>query len=308
MTFYLQPLDHEILLALAWAAPLTTLQLHRLVAAHMDCKAFRKRLCRLKGHEVVQSAWYYRPVPRRPPERIGWVWSLTVAGFKVLVELGRQVGEHRQQPPHPAAIRHSLLEHDLALSELVVRLVERARPFLSGIYLDREIKLDALRRRPICDAILIIRRSLPHALCTTVPWLTGPPAPQEAIRGYAVEVDRDNEAIGIIREKAVAYRTVWQDSDFYRRYGRFPVPLWLVPRQRRLEAIMSAWGAVWPEGKWLISTDDGLKADRFEEWMAGARRTRTLLDGWELQPAELIDETGEASGILEATRHSGSRQ
>ena len=283
MTFYLRPLDHEVLLALAWCAPLTTSQLRRLVAPWLCQRAFYYRLQRLQVQEleVIQRHRFYQPVAGKPPLPVGWVWSLTLGGWQMLVALGEQVAEQRQRPPQPASVRQSLLVHDLQLSELVVCLVERARGCLTGIYLDRETRLDDQRRRPICDAILIIRRSPSHALPATVPWLTGPPAPAESIRGYAVEIDRNTEAIGIIREKAVSYCEIWRDSAFYQRYGRFPVPLWLVPKQRRLETVMDAWADAWPHGKWLIATDSGLQQDVFEEWKHGMRRTRTLLDGWE---------------------------
>ena len=295
MTFYVRPLDHEVLLALAWAAPLTTHQLRRLAAPWLSRRAFSDRLQRLQVQEVqvLQRHRFYQPVADKPPLQVGWVWSLTPAGWQLLSALGEQVAEQRQQPPQPASIRQSLLVHDLQLSELVVCLVERARGVLTGLYLDREIRLDDQCRRPICDAILIIRRSPTHALPATVPWLTGPPAPEEAIRGYAVEIDRNTEAIGIIREKAVAYSALWRDSAFYQRYGRFPVPLWLVPKQRRLEAIMAAWSSAWPDGKWLIATDAGLQQDAFEEWQQGRRRCRTLLDGWELQPHAPADEAAD---------------
>ncbi len=277
MTFLIRPLEHELLMALAWAAPLTTQQLRRLVRPLSGRSVFYGALGRLRDRGLLQGeAWYAQVFPTRP---LGHVWSLTAEGF-------RYVTPHDQEPWKLAPPTRALLAHDLMLSEVVTCLVERGRALLSGIYLQRELRLDDQRRRPRCDAVLIIRRSPPYALRASIPWLTRPPAPEEEIRAYAVEIDRDTEPIGIIREKAVAYSAVWQDSDFYRRYGKFPTPLWVVPSPRRLEGIMRAWIDAWPDGMWLIATDDGVQDDRWEEYRWGRRRTRTLLDGWELQADE----------------------
>lgn len=111
--------------------------------------------------------------------------------------------------------------------------------------------------------------------------------PDETIQGYAVEIDRQTEGIGIVREKALSYRAIWRDTEFYRRCGRLPVPLWIVPTERRLEAVMRTWASVWPEGVWLIATDAALQQDVVEEWDGGVRRTCRLFDGWQLRPHEL---------------------
>lgn len=277
MTFYIRPWDQEVLLALAWAAPLTTQQLRRITQPALGRSSFYKALHRLRAHDLLQADWYYqRAFPSKP---VSHVWSLTAAAFAL-------VADHEQEPWKLAPATRALLEHDLQLSEVVTCVIERSRALLSGIYLQRELRLDDQRRRPRSDAIVIIRRSPHYALPHSVPWLTRPPAPEEQIRAYALEIDRDTEPVGIIREKAVSYSAVWSDSDFYRRYGKFPTPLWVVPAQRRLEAIMRAWIDAWPDGMWLIATDAGVQDDAWDEYRWGRRRTRTLLDGWELQPDE----------------------
>ena len=86
------------------------------------------------------------------------------------------------------------------------------------------------------------------------------------------------EAIGIIREKALAYQASWRDSSFYARYGKFPLPLWLVPGQRRLEMIGAAWQDAWPEGRWLIATEEGLRR-RPGRGMAGWHASNTRATG-----------------------------
>src|SRR3954447_16563378 len=274
MRSYLQPYDPDLLLALAWTAPLTTHQLHRLAAPTVPLRTIQNRLTALRAHGLMQAELYYRVGPHATPRRAGRIWSLTLQGFGCL-------DNERHCPTSAAAVRMALLEHDLLLSELVVTIVERIRPVLSGIYLDREARLDDQRTRPICDGILLLRRSPRHVPPAGIPWLRGPPAPDEAIRGYAIEIDRHREAIGIIREKALAYQASWRDPSFYARYGKFPLPLWLVPGQHRLETIGAAWQDAWPEGRWLIATEEGLRRGQVEEWREGTRRTRALLEGWE---------------------------
>ena len=89
MTFYIRPLDHDVLLALAWGAPFTTAQLRRLVAPTTSRRAFSERLSRLRSSALIQGAWHYRMVAGKPPEAIGWVWSLTRAGFGMLEGSGQ---------------------------------------------------------------------------------------------------------------------------------------------------------------------------------------------------------------------------
>ncbi len=84
----------------------------------------------------------------------------------------------------------------------------------------------------------------------------------------------------MIREKAAAYQRIWQDPSFYARYGRMPIPLWIVPDTTRADIIMRTWAEVWPAGRWCITTDPHLATLRAVEWHAGQQRAIGLLDGW----------------------------
>ncbi len=64
------------------------------------------------------------------------------------------------------------------------------------------------------------------------------------LRGWAIEIDRGKEGASIIREKAATYRRVATDRDFYGRYGRMPIPLWVVPNAARADIITRAWAEV----------------------------------------------------------------
>jgi hypothetical protein len=104
----------------------------------------------------------------------------------------------------------------------------------------------------------------------------------EAVRGWAVEVDRATEGLSVIRHKAVAYKAIAENPDFYGRewHGRMPIPLWLVPDRVRAAAILDVWATVWPGGRWLLMTEASLPRLVAVEYRAGETRQVTLLDGW----------------------------
>jgi hypothetical protein len=59
-----------------------------------------------------------------------------------------------------------------------------------------------------------------------------------------------------------------------------PVPLWIVPDAKRGNAILKEWFAVWPEGRWLMTTADRLADLVFTEYRDGGQRMHALLAGW----------------------------
>ncbi|MDQ5850861.1 MAG: replication-relaxation family protein [Chloroflexota bacterium] len=272
MPAFVHPLDLEILLALAWSGPLLTAHLRLLVAPTMDPSGLLKHLRALKAAHLVDGHLYYQRRKGEAPKRRGWVWTITPEGFRLLPE-------DRRKPEAPPALRRALLDHDLLVGAFVACVVDQARPVLSGVQVVHEVRLDAERPRPRCDAIVVLKRS-PHPGLPHVPWQSAPAVAEETVRGFAVEVDRETEGIGVIRDKAAGYKQVWGDPSFYRRYGRMPVPLWVVPNRRRLGTIMEAWRAVWPEGRWYMTTDDRLPALHFDGYARGEVRPVDLLDGW----------------------------
>lgn len=279
-TKYYHSIEFEALLTLGWAAPMTTRQLWRMIAPWMHVDAFRTKLRKLQQEDLLHAEMFSREQPNRPPQRVGYVWTLTSLGYEHL-------GEHSQEPRRLVPLVRALLDHDLVLSELITCIVERSRHVLSGIYVERETRIDGVQKRPRCDAILILRRSPPF-VPGTIPWLSRPPTPEESVRAYAVEIDRDTEPIGVIRDKAVSYETVWKDAQFYQRYHRFPCPLWIVPDDRRLRVVWNAWKAVWPDGRWLMTTDAGLQTDTWQEYVQQTQVEHRLLSGWDLQHEEAM--------------------
>ncbi len=263
----------ELLLALAWCAPLTTTQLYRLIDPGMAVRQMRRRLQGLESENLVASQLaYHRSARATSPRALGKVYGITRHGFECLPDDDRR-------PVQVAKVRTALLDHDLTVGELVSLIVERVRPVLSGIMIEREVRLDPTKPRPRCDAILTIRHDAQQD-CAAVPWTTAPPADGETRTAWAIEVDRRTEARSIIREKAEAYKRIWNDPAYYRDGRRMPIPLWIVPDARRANAIVREWFAVWPEGRWLMTTADRLADLVFTEYRDGGQRMHSLLARW----------------------------
>jgi hypothetical protein len=279
----MSPYHYEILKSLAWLAPLKTDQLQRMVAPGMHLSAFRNRLLlpmQQRGVIACVDFLYTTgkghrdPTKRQPPRKIGKVWTLTAAGF---ADIAAQGG----MPRTPAKVRLDLLEHDLMTSEVVTRIIEWSRPMLSAIYLDHEVRLDETRRRPIADAMLVVRYAA-NPLPGQVPWMNTPPEPGESVRLYAVEIDRGTEDYSITNDKALNYRRVEHDPTFYERYGgMYPVIVVVVPTDMRRKNWHTGWKERWPTGKWLITTDADLLRDQWLEFNMGRERLRTFVDGWQ---------------------------
>jgi hypothetical protein len=271
VTFYsISGVDLETLVALAWAAPLLSPHLRTVATPGMDQSNFHKRLLRLQKIGYVDGGMWYRKDAQRLPRRGGRFWGLTPKG-------AQEVPEDRR-PDRPAVVRQSLLDHDLVVSDLLTALLDRGRQAIGGLTLVREVRLDRAQPKPKCDAVVVLRSG---PTVDAVPWVSRmAPTGDDRLRGWAVEVDRRTERLPVIREKALAYKRVWNDPAFYERYGRMPVPLWIVPDQDRANQIMQAWHSVWPEGRWYVTTDAALPALRCVEWNVGQQRTVGLLDGW----------------------------
>jgi hypothetical protein len=309
MPISINPLDEQILLALLWAAPLTTEQLQRIVAPQMSRNGLNRRLGRLHEHALITGELHYTGGSGgdgsggKPPRPAGFVWAITQAGHQ-------RLANHEQIPFRPALTVRSLLDHDLTTSEFIVRVIEWTRPILSGIYLERELRIDESYRRPISDGLLIVRYSRDHATFHTVPWLTSPPGYSESVRVYAIETDRNTEPIGVLREKATNYRIVRNDPTFAERLGAFPVVVILAPKDGRLKTIQREWSSAWPAGKWLIATDEGFRRDEFHEYHEGRKRIRTFVDGWSppvSQPAAGgVSSSPAAAGAASASAPNGT--
>jgi hypothetical protein len=272
----------EILRALAWCAPLTTDQLRRMIAPAMRTKDFRERMLqRLRNDGLIEAFFHYLPGValvgggRLPPTRVGLIWQLTKAGFA-------SIAAEDKAPRAPSIVRQTVVRHDLMLSEVITRIIEWTRPFLSSIYIEQEERLDLQRRRPISDAMLVVRYNPNEVLPGIIPWKNMLPAPDEAMRLYAIEIDRGTEEYAVTDEKATNYRRVRTDPTFYERYGRmYPLLLITVPTTARLQRWHAGWKERWPDGRWLITTEADLARDQWMEFNTGRERLRTFVDGWQ---------------------------
>ncbi len=270
----------EILRALSWAAPLTSRQLWRMVAPAMHLTNFRDRmLAPLAKNDLIRGEYYYTVRPKsqgRMPVRQGLAWALTASGFA-------QIASDDKAPAQTALMRGGkVLAHDLMIGEVVTRIIEWTRPILSSMYIEHEDRLDEARRRPISDALVVVRYDPTRILPGIIPWKSLPPAPGEGVRFYAIEIDRGTEEYGITDAKARNYFSVRNDPTFYERYGRmFPIVLITVPTVSRKERWHAGWKANWPGGKWMIATETEVAQDAWLEYAAGAERTRTFVDGWQ---------------------------
>lgn len=278
--------QYEILRTLAWIAPLRTDQLYRIVKPPIMLHAFRSRLIApieqsglitCVNNLYSKGKWHRDPAKRQVPHRIGKVWSLSNAGWDA-------IKRDDTLPAIPPKVRLNVLEHDLMTSELITKIVEWTRPILSSIFLDHEVRLDETRRRPIADAMLVVRyHHQPERRDEgLVPWKSFPPQPGEGVRLYAIETDRDTEESVIIHEKANNYQRVRSDPTFYARYGgMFPTIMAIVPSARRLQDWHQGWVRNWPTGTWLITTDADLQRDQWLHFAQGRERLSTFVDGWQ---------------------------
>jgi hypothetical protein len=272
-----QAVDIEnLLLGLAWMGEASTSHIGRLWLPGRHPTTVQRLLASLLAAEyLIRRRWSLPRVAAggavRGPLRQDTMWGLDRRGREV-------VRDHDAYPLSALGARHKrLLPHDSQTSELLVRAIELGRSAgLSGVYVEREVRLDPPRRRPIMDALLVLRTGGGYERPDTVPWTRDPHVAGEKRRRYAVENDRGSEAISVIVGKALAYQAAGS-REWLAKYGRpFPTPLWLVPDERRLRAILEAWRATWPSGRWIMTTDAWLADDRWVEYVKGATRERGL--------------------------------
>lgn len=264
-----------LLLNLAWIGELSTSHIQRLsmpAQATTFTAWYALRDLKREGYTARRMWSLPRPAGDGPPVRQPTMWSLTSRGREC-------IHDHDQYPPRvfvPRARR--MLPHDAMTSEIIVRLIELGRTAdLSGVYCEREVRIDPARSRPVMDAIVILRTGGGFDHDDIVPWSKDPRLPGERRRRYAIENDRGTEPLSVIAGKARAYQEAL-NHDWKMRYGGFPIPLWVVPTERRRDAILHTWQTAWPGGKWLITTDAGVAADHWIEYFAGEVRERRLFE------------------------------
>ena len=208
----------NLLLGLAWYGELSSDHIRRLWAPRdrTDC-GVRRALSELRREGYASCRQWALPRPGGgPPQRQPAVWALTPRGRELLAS-------HDLYPQRlflPRARR--TLPHDAMTSEILTRLIELGRPAgLSGVYIEREVRIDLARSRPVMDAIAVLRRGGGYDHPDLVPWSNDPLLPGERCRRYAIENDRDSEAISVIVGKAHAYQAALT-RDWAARYGALP--------------------------------------------------------------------------------------
>lgn len=269
---------HNLLLGLAWFGSASTGHVGRLWLPGRSVIAVRSLLTELRAEGYVERRLWADWVDRRSrPVRRDALWSLTRKGVLLVRDADQFPPEYKGARPR------RMFPHDSQTSEAVVRLIELMRDAqragqtsLSGVYLEREIRLDPARRRPVMDALVILTYGGERTPDHLVPWSRDPTLAGERRVRYALENDRASEPLSVIAGKAHAYQQAGT-AQWVRRYGPFPLPLWLVPDERRLNAILETWRREWPVGKWLLTTDAWLQHDRWIEYNGGTTRERGLL-------------------------------
>jgi hypothetical protein len=264
--------QEQVLLGIAWLGEVTVEHVRRLwLPRHTDWAAW-KLLNTLHDAEYVQRRLWYQARGTKTPVRRGYLWSLTDKGCAEIVQ-------HPQYPLKVLPPRSTrMIAHDKTTTDLIVRIVELGRKSgLSGLHIQREARIDPERAAPIMDALIAIRRGGGVVAENRVPWVNDPKLAGERVRRYAVENDRKTEQMSVIVNKAYTYQQVVA-SRWHERFGTFPIPLWIVPTQRRKNAIMQAWADVWPNGKWLIATDKEVQHDRWLMFFKGDIVERPLFE------------------------------
>ena len=197
-------------------------------------------------------------------------YRLSARGHELVVNDPRYpvqtgIDEYRTRLPNPDTTQ--VQEHDLMGTEAISWLVVLARGGgLSGMFLRREQQLDPQARAPRIDAVLVCHFGGPQLADGAFAWTKNPPADDEQRVPLALEIDRNTEAISVIRGKAVRYQEALErqrTQDYWAtHYGRTPIIFWIAPTERRVAAIHRVWQEAWPEGSWAIATIDDLAHGR----------------------------------------------
>jgi hypothetical protein len=327
-----------VLLSLAWLGELTLDHVRRLHFPERREPTVRRLLARLKQHDppLIQlrrraarvSAGAGQRTATRTQEPVTrplpGVWSLTPGGHELVRKHAQYPLKDTKAQYQARAVgnrRKQLLEHDLLLADLVVKMIELTRPCLSGIYVGHELRLDPDSPRPLMDGLIVLHFDGALILPGSVPWTKDLATPHERQVRCAIEIDRGTEPIATIAAKAHAYRNVFTNERWYAwwetRYGQRPVILWVVPDEARLQAVWHNWAQTWPEGWFTIATVADVTANCWH-WYEQGRTTqrglfanlgRTLARPVPTEPATLVTgfSTAATSGVLPAQPEPAAR-
>jgi hypothetical protein len=168
----------------------------------------------------------------------GFVYALSGLGQAVL-DLGHQTRHRRQRT---ADTKPAFQTHTLAVSEIVVRLVERCRTGQADL-LDAAAEPRCWRRFPGMGGQTVTCK--PDAFVRL------------GVGGYEisafVEMDLDTESTATIARKLAVYVAYWRSGLEQRQHGVFPMTWWLVPDTARGQAIARTIGRLPPEAQALFT-------------------------------------------------------
>lgn len=198
----------------ATAPQLQRLHLHDVPSAARQC---RRLLARLAEHRLVarldRSALGVRG-------SAGWVYALDAAGQRLVQTDSRRY--RRPYTPGPLFLRHQL-----AVTELAVRLVEAERR--------GEVEVMAFVTEPDCWRGFAEPGGSRLALKPDAFARLGLPGFEDS---WFIEVDLGTEAPVTLARKFDAYRRYWLSNTEQQRHGVFPFVLWLVPNSRRYQQVV----------------------------------------------------------------------
>lgn len=219
----------------------TTLQLTRLhftdpdTSARVALRKAERALARLRDLAALE----------RLQRRTGGPWAGSSPNLWRLSPAGRRLVNDTTERARLPGVAH--LAHELAVSELVVRIHEAAR--------QGHFEILAVETSPACWRPYTGRRRKRLWLKPDLRLTLGV---GNIERHWFVEVDRGTEHRPALRRKIHAYQAAWHDGAEHTRAGVFPRVLWVVPDARRAavldEECSSATGT--PPGLFAVTTTD----------------------------------------------------
>jgi len=217
----LSPRDRMLLATLARLRLVTGRQLERLLYTDVTRRRAQQALASLTQRQLVV----------RLPRLVGGIRAGSAGHVYALDAAGRRLTfRDLRRSLRPWGVGVPFLAHTLAISELYVRLVEAER---AGAMQLRDFVAE-----PGCW------RSFTGPYGRTV---LKPDAYVITRLGdfedhWFIEVDRGTEATTTLARKCDVYRRYWQTGTEQARREIFPKVLWLVPDQRRYDALVEVFG------------------------------------------------------------------
>lgn len=214
-----------------WAI-LATLGRVRLASARQLERLYFTDVTRRRSRQVLASL-VDRHILVRLPRVVGGVRAGSAGFVYILGGAGQRLSamSEGRRLPRPWSVGAPFLAHSLAVTEVYVRLVEADR---AGLVELRDFMGEPGAWRSFSGpggARIVLK---PDAAVTTRL------GPYEDC--WFLEVDRGTEAPATLARKCDRYRHYWQTGREQAQTGVFPRVLWLVPDERRYDALTDVLG------------------------------------------------------------------